>query len=94
MRGRALRNVDWTLVSCVLFLLGLGLMLVYSASQVPALPGRSQLFNRQVMWMIMGMFVLLFCTVVPYRVWEEYCHVLYVISIFIAWMFGKKRTAS
>ena len=83
MRGRALRNVDWTLVSCVLFLLGLGLMLVYSASQVPALPGRSQLFNRQVMWMTMGMFVLLFCTVVPYRVWEEYCHVLYVISILL-----------
>jgi rod shape determining protein RodA len=83
MRGRALRNVDWTLVSCVLFLLGLGLMLVYSASQVPALPGRSQLFNRQVMWMIMGTFVLLVCTVVPYRVWEEYCHVLYVISIFL-----------
>jgi len=81
MRGRALRNVDWTLVGCVLFLLGLGLMLVYSASQVPALPGRSQLFNRQLMWMAMGIFVMLFCTVVPYRVWEEYCHVLYVISI-------------
>ena len=83
MRGRALRNVDWTLVGCVLFLMGLGLMLVYSASQVPALPGRSQLFNRQVMWMVMGMFVLLFCTVVPYRVWEEYCHVLYVVSILL-----------
>jgi len=83
MRGRALRNVDWTLVGCVLFLMGMGLMLVYSASQVPALPGRSQLFNRQVMWMTMGMFVLLFCTVVPYRVWEEYCHVLYVISILL-----------
>ena len=83
MRGRALRNVDWTLVGCVLFLLGMGLMLVYSASQVPALPGRSQLFNRQVMWMVMGMFVLLFCTVVPYRVWEEYCHVLYVVSILL-----------
>jgi rod shape determining protein RodA len=83
MSRRALRNVDWTLVSCVLFLLGLGLMLVYSASQVPALPGRSLLFYRQVLWMIMGLVVLLFCTVIPYRVWEEYCHVLYVGSILL-----------
>lgn len=83
MSRRALRNVDWTLVSCVLFLIGLGLMLVYSASQVPAFPGRSLLFNRQVLWMVMGLFVMLVCTLVPYRVWEEYAHVFYVISILL-----------
>lgn len=81
MTRRFLRNVDWVLVGSVFFLLGLGLFLVYSASQVPAFPGRSLLFSRQLMWMGLGLGVMLFCTVVPYRVWEEYCHVLYVISI-------------
>ena len=83
MTRRFLRNVDWVLVGAVFFLLGLGLFLVYSASQVPAFPGRSLLFSRQLIWMGLGLGVMLFCTVVPYRVWEEYCHVLYVVSILL-----------
>ncbi len=83
MTRRALRNVDWVMVTAVFFLLSLGLVLVYSASQVPAFPGRSSLFSRQFMWMGLGLGVMMICTVVPYRVWEEYAHVLYVASLLL-----------
>ena len=59
MTRRALRQMDWGLVAAVLGLIVTGLVLVHSASQVPALPGRSALFARQLTWAGFSMIVLL-----------------------------------
>ena len=57
MTRRTLRTMDWSIVFCVMALLGVGMLVVYSASQVPALPGRSDVFARQFMLMGMGLAV-------------------------------------
>jgi len=86
--------MDWSIVFCVLSLLGVGMLVVYSASQVPALPGRSDVFARQFMWMGMGLAVMLVCTVIPFRFWEEYSHFLYGFSLLLLLavpLFGVER---
>ena len=81
MPRRSLRNLDWLLVLAVLALLGVGLVLVYSASHVPALPGRSGLFARQLGWMGLGLLALLVAAALPFRLWEEYSPFLFAISV-------------
>ncbi len=81
MARRSLRNLDWPLVLAVLALLGVGLLLVYSASHVPALPGRSGLFARQLSWVALGLVALLVGAALPFRLWEEYSHFLFALSV-------------
>jgi rod shape determining protein RodA len=83
MTRRALRSLDWTLVLAVAALLGVGLVLVYSASQVPALPGRSGLFGRQVAWLAVGLLSMTVAAAVPFRAWAEYSPILYGISLLL-----------
>ena len=75
--------MDWGLVIAVLGLIVTGLVLVHSASQVPALPGRSALFARQVTWAGFAMIVLLITAVIPFRVWEEYSPFFYGLSLLL-----------
>jgi rod shape determining protein RodA len=81
MARRSLRNLDWPLVLAVFALLGVGLLLVYSASHVPALPGRSGLFARQLSWLGVGLVVLLLAAALPFRLWEEYSHFLFAAAL-------------
>ena len=81
MTRRSVRNLDWTMVFCIFSLLGIGLLILYSASQVPALPGRSGVFSRQILWMGIGLGVMLAFTVIPFRIWEEYSHFFYVAAL-------------
>ena len=83
MTRRTLRQMDWSLVFCALVLLTTGLLLIYSASQVPAFPGRSGLFARQLAWTGMGLMVMFLCAAVPFRIWEEYSHFLYGVSLML-----------
>ncbi len=83
MGRRPLRTVDWGLVFSVFALIAVGLVLVYSASRVPALPGRSALFARQVSWLGMGLVVMLVTAAIPFRFWEEYSHFFYAVSLIL-----------
>jgi rod shape determining protein RodA len=94
MTRRALRQMDWGLVAAVLGLIVTGLVLVHSASQVPALPGRSALFARQLTWAGFSMIVLLITAVIPFRVWEEYSPFFYGLSLLLLLavpLFGVER---
>jgi rod shape determining protein RodA len=81
MTRRSIRNLDWTMLFCIAALLGIGLLVIYSASQVPALPGRSGIFNRQILWMGLGFLLMLIFIIIPFRIWEEYSHFIYAASI-------------
>jgi len=75
--------MDWGLVAAVLGLIVTGLVLVHSASQVPALPGRSALFARQLTWAGFSMIILLITMVIPFRFWEEYSPFFYGVSLLL-----------
>lgn len=83
MSRRAFRQFDWTLAISALALIGAGLLLVYSASHVPALPGRTALFSRQLTWVGIGVFTMFLTAMIPFRVWEEYSHFFYVAGIIL-----------
>jgi rod shape determining protein RodA len=83
MTRRSLRTMDWAIAFCVLALLAIGLLVVFSASQVPALPGRSGVFSRQLAWMGMGFVVMFLCAAVPFRFWEEYSHFFYGFALLV-----------
>jgi len=78
---RALRRLDLPLAFAVLALVVVGLVLVYSASRVPALPNRSALFARQLMWLGVGLAAMLAAAAIPFRFWEEYSHFFYFLSL-------------
>ena len=83
MTRRALRNLDWTLILTVAALISVGLVAVYSATHIPAHPGRTALFGKQLGWLAVGLGVLFFTTVIPLRLWEEYSPFLFAVAILL-----------
>lgn len=83
MARRPLRNLDPGLAFSILALVITGLLLVYSASQGPAISGRSGIFSRQLMWLAMGSFLFLLLAGIPFRVWEEYSHFIYGAAVIL-----------
>ncbi len=83
MRSRGWRNVDWPLLFAVASLIAVGMVAVYSATHIPANPGRSALFGRQLQWLAMGGFVMLITAAVPLRVWEEYSPLLFGVAVLL-----------
>ncbi len=81
MNRRAVRQMDWGFVITMATLLVIGLVLVYSASQVPMSPAKSALFGHQITWLGMGLLVLFVVTAIPFRFWEEYSHFFYAVSL-------------
>ena len=76
-------QLDWTLIGVTVALLVFGLLAVYSATQVPSSPARQHLWVSQIQWMLAGLFFLVVATALPYRVCEEYGHILYAGSLFL-----------
>lgn len=93
------RNIDWTLVLTVTALVFLGMVAVYTATHLPANPGRGVLFGRQLSWLMLGAIGFLLTALIPFRVWEEYSPILFVfavvlliaVPIFGVERFGAKR---
>jgi len=81
MARRGVRTLDPLLLISILGLTAMGLVMVYSASQVPAFPWRSAIFARQATWLGMGLVVLVLTAGIPFRVWEEYSHFLYGFAV-------------
>jgi len=83
MARRSLRTFDWGLLATIVALTGVGMVLVYTASRVPAYPGKSVLFDRQLLWLGLGTVALGITAAVPFRVWEEYSHFFYGVGVLL-----------
>ena len=76
----------YSLLLVVLFLLGFGLVMIYSASSYDA--STSQSFNydaafflkKQAFASVLGIFAMFFVTIIPYRIWEKFAFLGYVAS--------------
>lgn len=82
-RRTLLDQLDWPLIGTTVALLAMGLLAVYSATQVPSSPARQHLWMSQIQWMVAGLVFLVIATALPYRVCEEYGHILYAGTIFL-----------
>lgn len=87
---------DYTLLFIVLFLLGFGLVMLYSTSSYDAnlQYGDSAWFlKKQVMATIMGLVAMLVVANIPYHFWERFATLGYVVSIVLILLlipFGKE----
>ena len=69
---------DYSLLLVVLFLLGFGLVMIYSASSYDASTSKSfnydaaYFLKKQAFASVLGIFAMFFVTFVPYRIWERF----------------------
>jgi len=75
---------DWGLLSVVFMLLGLGLVMVFSASYARALVGYGDPYyfaTRQILWGAVGVAALLIASRIPYRWWERWSVPLMAVAL-------------
>ena len=79
-------SYDVQLLFPVLFLVGIGVVMVYSASSALALKkfGSDYFFlKKQTVFALMGILVLVFCRHFPYRLYRQISYPLLLISLFL-----------
>lgn len=65
---------DFTIMIITFMLLGLGLVMIYSASQIKAymdFEDSSFFFKRQLMWAVIGIFLMYMTMNIPYRIYRK-----------------------
>lgn len=75
---------DYTLLFVVLFLLGFGLVMIYSASSYAALQSfgdEAHYLKRQLIANILGLFAMMVVANIPYHFWERFATLGYIVSV-------------
>lgn len=91
---------DWGLLSIVMVLLGMGLVMVFSASFAHGINGFDDPYYfvfRQVAWSVIGLIGMVIAARIPYRIWEHWSIVLMALTLFALMMvviFGSERTGA
>lgn len=102
-RGRAQSNTgryDWGLLSVVVILLGLGLVMVFSASYARGIVGFEDPYYfavRQLLWGAVGVAAMIIAARIPYRWWERWSVPLMgvaLLSLLTVLVFGVDRFGS
>ena len=76
--------MDYSLLFIVLFLLGFGLIMVYSTSSYEAnldLGDSTYYLRKQVFATIVGLVAMIFVANVPYHFWERFAVIGYIVSV-------------
>jgi len=75
---------DYSLLFIVLFLLGFGLVMIYSASSYEAFQefeDEAHYLKRQLIAVIIGLFLMIIVANVPYHFWERFALAGYIVSM-------------
>ncbi|MDI6808707.1 MAG: rod shape-determining protein RodA [Candidatus Eisenbacteria bacterium] len=82
-RREYIRHIDWVLLVTVFLLLGVGLLLVFSATQPIGKSDRHDLFPRQLLWVATGLIVMCFVAVIPQRVFDGLAPYFYSVAVLL-----------
>ncbi|MFI3212482.1 MAG: putative peptidoglycan glycosyltransferase FtsW [Eubacteriales bacterium] len=89
-RSRRYENdLDYSLILIVLFLLGFGLIMIYSASSYDASIDEKFGYNstyyleKQLFAVILGLLAMVFVAQIPYQIWKRFAVICYVVSIIL-----------
>lgn len=77
------RFYDYSLIFIILFLLVLGLIMIYSASSYTAdlkFKNSAYFVNKQLIFVIAGLILMIFVSIVPYQVWIKLSKLIYVVA--------------
>jgi cell division protein FtsW len=78
--------IDFTIVLTILLLLGIGLVMVLSASSPSALSesGNSYAyFSKQLLFAILGLFAMFFISKIDYRFYQKFYKIAWIISLIL-----------
>lgn len=78
------RDPDYTLITVVSLLLGIGLLMVYTSSSVMAevdFGNAFHFFQRQALWAILGIASMLFFARIPPWVWQKHARTILLVVI-------------
>ena len=82
--SRARTGIDYSLLVAVAFLIGFGLVMLYSSSYYTAtikFDGDSAWYlKKQIVATALSVVALVFFVVVDYRVWKRYTWIIYILS--------------
>ena len=77
---------DYSLIFIVLFLLGFGLMMIYSASSYEAYAdfgNEAYYLRKQFIAILVGLVAMVLVSVFPYTFWEKFAGFIYVVSLIL-----------
>ncbi len=74
---KSFRDFDFGILGITLLLLAIGLLTVYSTTYLESY----QIFVRQIIWIVIGIFMATFFYLIPLRFWKGFSAVFYLISV-------------
>lgn len=77
------RFYDYSLIFIILFLLVMGLIMIYSASSYTAdlkFKNSAYFVNKQLIFVVAGLILMIFVSIVPYQVWIKLSKIIYVVA--------------
>lgn len=80
------RYADYSMILVVLFLLAIGLIMLYSTSSYEAAlehEDGAYYLKRQLLFTLIGLVVMVICTFVPFRLWKKTSYLLFGFSIML-----------
>ena len=83
-KGSSDYYIDYSLIFIVLFLLGFGLVMIYSASSYEAFQDfqdAAYYLKKQLIAMIIGLFLMIVVANIPYHFWERFAFLGYFVSM-------------
>lgn len=89
VRGVIVRELDFMTIGAVLGLVAIGLLSIFTATVDPeqgtllGFQASSALFNRQLVFLVMGAAVLVASVLFDYRYFKVYAVVMYIVCIFL-----------
>lgn len=90
MEFRMLRQFDWILMLCMLSLVGLGILVIYSATYQTVM---AELYIRQLQWLGFAIIVLFIILQIDYHVLTDFSLLFYLFSLALlvaVLLFGKR----
>jgi len=85
---RSIRNIDWLILISCLLLVMFGLITLYSigyASKLQESEGQAgyYFFNRQLLWVALGLVLMLIAASIPFRYYESAAYLFYIGGIIL-----------
>lgn len=80
---------DYTLLFAVIFLLGFGLIMIYSASSYEAFQdfgNEAYYLNKQLIAAIIGLVLMAIVSFIPYQIWGKFVYLAYGVSVVLIFL--------
>lgn len=78
---RLLKNFDYILFASFIALIGIGMLVIYSATHSGNVGVEVNFVFKQFVWFIVGLFLFLFSACISYRMVEKHAYLIYVVTL-------------